>query len=123
MALLRPLVAHHRRSRPGTGEVGAGRHVTGVLRITGSLRIHLHLGLSGHAHVGTVGGLLLHHVSAHLWTRAVYKLTSLGTTNSNMLDVGAHAVLRHLHLLRVSWHWLRLRTIHKRRHLTRRRLD
>ena len=94
-----------------------------MLRIARGLRVHLHLRLSRHAHEGPVRRVLLHHVSTHLWSGAVDKLTALGATECNVLHARAHAVLRNLHLLRVTGHWLGLCTVHVRRHLTRRRLD
>ena len=119
VALLRPLVAHHRGTRPRAREpIGTRGHVAGILRVPRSLCIHLHLRLSGHAHKGSIRGLLLHHVSTHLWSRAANKLASLGATKCNMLNAGTHTILGHLHLLRVSRHWLGLCTIYVRRHLT-----
>lgn len=124
VSLLRSLMTHHGRSRPRAGEtVGAGRHVAGILRVPRSLRVHLHLGLARHTHERSVRGVLLHQVSTHLRPRAINELAALRATERNMLDTRAHAVLWHLHLLRVTGHWLRLRTIDVRRHLARRGLD
>ena len=120
--MLRSLVAHHRRSGPRAGEaIGTGWNVAGVLWVS-RLGIHLHLGLAGHAHEGPVRGVLLHHVAAHLRSRAINKL-SLRTPECDVLHARTHAVLlRNLHLLRVAGHWLGL-AIHVRLHLARRRLD
>ena len=93
-----------------------------MLRVARSLSIHLHLRLARHAHEWPVRWILLHHVSTHLWSGAIDELT-LWATESSVLHARAHAILRHLHLLRVARHWLRLRTIHVRWHLARRRLN
>lgn len=122
MALLRSLVAHHRRSGARAGEtIGTSWHVAGVLRVS-RLGVHLHLGLAGHAHERPVRGILLHHVAAHLRSGAINEL-SLRTSKWYMLHARAHAVLLgDLHLLWVARHWLGL-SIHVWRDLARRRLD
>jgi hypothetical protein len=124
VSLLRSLVAHHRRSRARAREVVATRrHVTRVLRVAGRLCIHLHLRLGRHAHERPVRRVLLHHMSAHLRSRAINELTCLWTANASVLHARAHTVLRYLHRLWVARHWLRLRIVHVRGHLSWRRVN
>ena len=124
MPLLRALMAHHWCSGPRTRKsihTGASRHVTRIMRIGGtrSRRIHLHLRIGWHSYKRTVRMLIRHHLPTHSRARMANKLATWSTVKANMLDVGAHAVLRHLHLLRKSRHWLWLRSIGIRRHSAR----
>jgi hypothetical protein len=71
----------------------------------------LHLGVAWHAHKRPIRVLVRHHVSSHRRPHGLDKLTALRTAQRNVLNVRAHAVVRHLYLLRVSRHWLGLSAI------------
>lgn len=127
VSLLRVGVTHHLRSRSRTVWITicarCAGHVPWVLWIclAGSWRIHLHLRVALHTHRRTIGWLMRHHVPTHLWSsRRSDKLAGLPVTQTDVLYIGAHAILRHLHLLRVSGHWLWLGAIHVRMHWPRR---
>lgn len=117
MALLRALMAHHRRT--WTRAVGVAaicrppRHMAWILGIrwTRSRRIHLHLRIGRHAHIWSVRGLAGHHMSTHCGSWRVDILAWLCIAESYMLHVWTHAKLWHGHLL-ISRHWLRLCAIH-----------
>ena len=126
VSLLRVGVTHHRRSRSWTVRITVcarcTRHVSWVLwvRLAGRWRIHLHLRVAWHTHRRTVGWLMRHHMTTHLWSsRRSDELAGLPVTQTNVLHVWTHAILRHLHLLRVSGHWLWLGAIHVRMHWSR----
>jgi hypothetical protein len=116
VSLLRALVAHHWRSRPGAGEAvsaRAARHVARVLRVsvTRSWRVHGHLGVAWHSHkVSARRVLVSHHVSSHPWSHRLGELT-WRPAECNMLYIRAHSVVRHLYLLGIAWHRLRLRAV------------
>lgn len=121
VSLLRALVAHHRCTGPGARKAigtGTARHVTRVLRVgvARCRRVHLHLGVTWHAHKGPVGVLVRHHVSSHSRAHRLNELAALRAAQGNVLNVRAHAVVRHLHLLRVARHRLWLSTICVGRH-------
>lgn len=127
MSLLRVGVTHHLRSRSWTVWITicarCAGHMPWVLRIclAGSWRIHLHLRVAWHTHRRTIGWLMGHHMSTHLRSsRRSDELAGLAVTQTDVLYVRAHAILRHLHLLRVSGHWLWLGTIHVGMHWARR---
>jgi hypothetical protein len=122
VTLLRALVAHHWRA--GSRAVGVtirarnARHMPWILRIcrAGCWRVHLHLWVTWHAHIRPVGGLVRHHVAAHCGAWRTDELAGLRTTQTNVLHVRTHTILRHLYLLLVAWHRLWLSTIGIRRH-------
>jgi len=125
MSLLRSLVAHHWCTWPWTGEsVGARTRHVSILRVrrAGSGRIHLHLGITRHAHERPVRRLIRHHLTSHCWPLGIDELAPLCVAHSNMLNVRAHTILWDLNLLGVTWHLLWLCAIHERCHRPWRRL-
>lgn len=118
VALLRPLMAHHWSAWPWAREpISAGsRHVARILWIcrSWSWRVHLHLRVAWHSHKRPVRGLVRHHLTSHCRPRGTNKLPPLYVSHRNMLDIGTHAILRHLHRLRIAGHLLGLCSIYKR---------
>lgn len=99
--------------------------MSGVLGICLARRrgVHVHLWIARHTHIRAIGGLVRHHMATHWGSRGRDELASLTITHSDVLHVRTHSVLRHLHLLWVAGHGLRLGAIHVRMHGSRGWMD